>query len=204
MFHPILKKNENNTFRFCTIKTLAPKYGIIGIIEAFKLLLDKEMAGNYDKNIVYEIYGEGPQKEEILELIAKLGLEQHVFLKGYIPNNRVPDIINERDVFLLNSQLDSESFGVAAVEVMACKKPIIVSDVAGFKEVVVDNESGLIVKRDDIQAYANAMQKLLLDEGLRDSISAKAYERARAMFNWEDNVDSMLKIYNRLIDNKEK
>ena len=59
-------------------------------------------------------------------------------------------------------------------------------------EVVVDNESGLIVKRDDIQAYANAMQKLLLDEGLRDSISAKAYERARAMFNWEDNVDSML------------
>ncbi len=191
---------KRNNFVFLTIKALTPKYGIIGMIKAFKLFLDY-LSSKDEKlasRVEYHIYGSGEQKEEIESLIKELGLEEHVFLKGYIENRLVPDVINASDVYLLKSELDSESFGVAAVEAMACYKPVIASDVSGFKEVIEDGKSGIIVDRFDLETYSLKMRELYFDEKLRKTLGENGRKRVLNLYSWDKNVEDMEKIYNRM------
>ena len=196
-------KNNKDKFVLCTIKTLTPKYNIVGIIKAVDLSLKKLEASGNDiyKKIEYHIYGSGYQQEEIEKLITELGLQDKVFLKGYINNNIVPTILNDCDIFLLNSSLDSESFGVSAVEAMACKKPVIASDVDGFKEVIVDGESGIIVNRTDIATYSDKIVELVLNKELRDKLGINARKRVEELYNWDRNVDEMINIYKMMLNN---
>lgn len=199
------KEVERNSDKFilCTIKTLTPKYNIIGIIKAFDLALKKlKESGNdiYDK-IEYHVYGSGYQQEEIEKLISDLGLNDKVFLKGYINNNMVPTVLNDCDIFLLNSSLDSESFGVSAVEAMACSKPVIASDVDGFKEVIVDGESGIIVNRTDVVGYSEKIVELVTNKELRDRLGSNARKRVEELYDWDRNVDEMISIYNMMLNN---
>ena len=55
---------------------------------------------------------------------------------GKIPNEKVPEALNKLDIFCVTSILNSESFGVAVVEAMACEVPVVATDVDGFREVV--------------------------------------------------------------------
>ena len=198
-FKPTAVNRESGKFIFCTVKTLAPKYGVVGLVGAFSLFM-KKVAESGDKtcDIEYRIYGKGPQQSEIEDLIARLGLTDKVLLKGYIANASVPEVLNGCDVFLLKSELDSESFGVAAVEAMACAKPVIASDVSGFKEVIEDGVSGIIVERNDIEKFAEQMFRLYKDGKLRAEIGENARKRAKALYDWQDNVSTMLSVYERL------
>lgn len=204
LFKPIDCKNNHGKFVFCTVKTLLPTYNIEGIIIAFDLFIKRiKKDPRFSKNeIVYEIYGDGKNKSSILKLIDELNLTNYVFLKGYVPNTELPKIINSCDVFLLNSV--SESFGVAAVEAMSCGKPVIASDVDGFKEVIEDGVSGVIVDRNEVEDYANAMYKLFKDENLRKKIGVNARQRVVDLFNWEDNVNKMISYYEVVIDAAKK
>ena len=63
------------------------------------------------KQLQVEIYGDGPQKEELEKLIQELSLENVIYLKGQIPNKDVPQVLSQFDVFCATSF--KESFGVA-------------------------------------------------------------------------------------------
>ena len=191
-------KRDNGKFIFCTVKTLAPVYGILGMVKAFLLFLNKvnELDSVHDKDIEYDIYGKGPQKQEIEDLITELGLQGKVFLKGYIENCSVPKVINDCDVFLLKSE--AESFGVAAVEAMACSKPVIASDVSGFKEVIENGISGIIINRDNIEEYADKMLELYKDSAKRAELGENARKRVELLYDWDNNVSSMIEVYHQI------
>ena len=97
-----------------------------------------------------------------------------------------------------NSNSNSESFGVAAVEAMACGIPVQVSDADGFAEVVQDGVTGLIAPKGDIDAIADNMYKLLTDKALRDNMSQAAVNRVKQLYDWESNVDLMENIYTEI------
>ena len=196
-YKSIEKKSEK--FIFCTVKSLSPVYGIIGIIDAFNLFLEKMKSTNPDliDNIEYHIYGKGPQYQEIKDHITKLKLEDKVFLKGYIPNKDVPSVIGESDVFLLKSL--SESFGVAAIEAMACYKPVIASNVSGFLEVIEDGVSGIIVDKDNIEQYADTMVSLFFDKEKREFLGKNGRLRVEKYYDWDKNVNDMLGVYKELM-----
>ena len=196
-----LPVEKEDKFIFCTVKTLAPKYGITGMIRAFKLFLDK-LSESEQLKVEYHIYGGGEQKEEVENLIKELGLQDKVFLKGYVPNDQVPVVINKCDVFLLKSELDSESFGVAAVEAMACYKPVIASNISGFLEVIEDGVSGIIVDKNDLETYANKMFELYNDKERRESLGKEGRKRVEKLFDWNKNVDTMLEIYQMMVKSK--
>lgn len=190
----------NEKFVFCTVKTLAPIYDIKGIVEAFALFIKKlaERDENLCQKVEYRIYGTGEQKEEIEHLISKLGLQYKVFLMGYINNNLVADAINASDVFLLKSE--QESFGVAAIEAMACSKPVIASDVPGFAEVIENGKSGIIVEKNDTEKYADAMLDLYFNGERRRILGENARRRVEELYDWNKNVDTMIEIYKKLVN----
>jgi len=199
-FKPISAVKPNDKIILGTVKTLSPKYGIADTINAFVLLHKRLIAEGRNElldKVCYEIYGKGELKDELQKLIDENFMQEKIKLCGYIDNNRLPEIYN-RFTFS-NSNSNSESFGVAAVEAMACGIPVQVSDADGFAEVVEDGVTGLIAPKGEVNAIAENMYRLLIDEDMRMKMSKAAVERVKKLYDWNKNVELMEKIYFSLL-----
>lgn len=188
-FKPIDKHCSSDCFIIGNVKTLSPKYGIDILISAAALVIKN----NPERNIKLEIYGEGPQKQELISLAKSLNIDDRVAFKGFVHNSLLPEVYNSFSVSV--SVSDSESFGVVAVEAMACGCPVITSDADGFTEVVDNGKTGFIVPKKDIEATANAIQKFIDNPLLRDSMGKTGRQRVLKLYNWDSNVAIMEKIY---------
>ena len=193
LFTPTGKVHDKaeDTFLFGTIKTLAPIYGIDYIIRAFQLFLQKWNQLDNAKKPHLFICGRG-DKTDYEKLSEELGIAEYVTIENYIPNEQVPEYLRSMDAVCLGSL--EESFGVAAVEAMACGVPVIATDADGFKEVIVDNETGFIVPRKDIYAMAEKMWQLYENKNLRVSMGEKGRAHVCKHYNWSQNVDNLLNL----------
>lgn len=187
---------EKNEIVIGNIKALENKYGIRELILAFEeLKKNMKKDEKFDKTLKLLVYGDGSQKNAIEQLIKEKGMDDSIKLMGRIPNKEVPKALHEFDIFCALSQLDSESFGVAAVEAMAMEKPVVVSDVDGFKEVTVDTETGFVVPKKDVKLVAEKLKELIVDKNLRAQMGKNGRKRVETLYNWEDNVTAMEKLY---------
>lgn len=108
-------------------------------------------------NAVLVLVGDGPERPATEAEVERLGLSEHVRFLGKV--DAVADLLRAADVFLLPSQ--SESFGLSALEAMACGVPVVASRVGGLPEVVVDGETGRLLPVGDVDAMAEAAVALL-------------------------------------------
>ena len=182
---------RSNQFVIGNVKALQPVYGIDILIKAFAELC--QLAS--DRNLLLKIAGTGPQKEELQDMCNTLGISDKVQFLGYIPNEQLPTLYSSFDVAVSLSR--RESFGVVAVEAMSCECPVVTSDADGFKEVVVDGETGFIVPVEDSHAAAQALYKILSDAQLRTSMGRAGRQRVLRLYDWDRNVDIMENIYSR-------
>lgn len=193
-----IEKKENK-ITVGIVKTLTEKYGIEYLIKAIKELENILDTENY-KKIRLLIYGKGELKNKLEDLTKELQIEDKVIFKGYISNEDVPKALNEMDIFVVPSILDSESFGVVAVEAMACKIPVIASNVGGLKEVIIDKETGYLVPKKDHKEIAKYLKKLIIDKNLRTSLGENGRKRVLENYDWNSNVDYMIKIYREIVN----
>lgn len=181
---------DKREFVFGIVKTLSPKYGIGTIIRAFGVFLDG-LPENERQNVELRIYGEGELKEDLTALAKELLLEDHVFFGGWIPNDQVPEVLRGMDVFVVGSERESESFGVAAVEAMACGLPVVATNVTGFREVVKDGETGFLVAVRDVEGMAEKMMALYRDAEMRKRMGESGRKRAERLYEWDECVERM-------------
>lgn len=191
-----IEKNKNEIV-IGIVKTLTENYGIEYLIRAIKELENTLDIENY-KKIRLLIYGKGELKNKLEALTKELQIEDKVIFKGYISNEDVPKALNEMDIFVVPSI--NESFGVAAVEAMACEIPVIASSVGGLKEVIVDKETGYLVPKKDHKEIAKYLKKLILDKNLRTSLGENGRKRVLENYDWNSNVEYMIKIYEEIIN----
>lgn len=170
-----------------TVKTLAPKYGIDVLLRAFARLV----AGGVPA-LSLVIVGGGPQRAELEALAATLGVTAQVRFVGAVPHDDVPGWLNRFDVYVAASRLDSESFGVAVLEASACALPVVVSDVGGLPEVVLDGYTGRVVPRDDATALAQALQQLLGAPEERRRLGQAGRAHVLRHYEWQHSVDRMV------------
>ena len=123
------------------------------LIKAFKKVHEKHM----DYHLV--IYGEGPQRQQIVEMISQLGLEKAVSLPGYVTN--IADSIYDAAVYVLSSNY--EGIPNSLVEAMALGVPCIATDcpVGGPKSLIQNNINGILVSVGDINKMAYAINYLI-------------------------------------------
>ncbi len=181
-----------DSFIVGNVKTLSPKYGIDVLIQAFNIVIGRNP--RLDMSLV--IVGDGPCREEYERLASELGISGRVKFVGRVRNDRLPEYYNAFSVAV--SLSDSESFGVVAVEAMACGCPVVVSDADGFTEVVEDGVTGFVVPRRSPEAAAEAIQRFMDDPSLRDKMGASGRDRVCRFYNWKDNVASMVRIYSEV------
>lgn len=189
------KKKDDLEVVIGNIKSFEKNYGILELILAFEVLKKELEELAFKKKVKLVLYGEGTQKEKLQKIIEEKCLENDIKLMERISNDNVPEVLNSFDIFCALSY--SESFGVSAVEAMAMEKPIVVSDADGFEEVVGDRKSGIIVKRGDIKSIEKALKMLVLDTNMRINMGTAGRERVKKLYDWENNVDCMLKLYEK-------
>ncbi|MEO8086122.1 MAG: glycosyltransferase [Bacteroidota bacterium] len=197
IFKPIevKKLTGGNPLIIGMVKTMQEKYGVEYLIRAFKTVKEK-IPGRQIKLL---LVGGGPQRNYLEQLTVDLGLNEDVIFTGEIPFSKVVEYHNQLDIAVYPSTLDSESFGVSILESGACCKPVIVSDVAGLKEVVLENKTGLIVPRKNSGAVADAILKLIDDESLRNTLGANARAHVQKEYEWNDCIKLMMEKYNSIL-----
>ncbi|KDE71865.1 glycosyltransferase family 4 protein [Fusobacterium necrophorum] len=198
MFKNFNLDKKNDKIIIGTVKSLSEKYGmeyLIRAISELESLVNKELF----KKIEVRIYGDGALRESLISLTTYLNISEKVQFLGYIPNTDVATVINQMEIFVVPSIFNSESFGVAAIEAMACEVPVIVSDADGLKEVVVEGETGFIVPKKNYKEIAKKIKLLIDDEGLRKKLGKNGRKRVEKLYNWDKNVENMLEIYKEVI-----
>lgn len=140
--------------------------------------------------------GDGPERTECERLVRELNIKKDVYFLG--KQEAIVDILNASDLFIMPSQ--SESFGLSALEAMACGLPTITTSVGGLPELVVHNETGYIAEIGDIQRMAKYAIDLLTNPNKYKKFSENARRRAVEFFNKEKIVKQYEEFYQRIIN----
>jgi N-acetyl-alpha-D-glucosaminyl L-malate synthase BshA len=114
------------------------------------------------------LVGDGPELEPARQTLANRGLLEDVEFAG--ERLDIVDVLSETDAFLLPSA--TESFGLAALEAMACEVPVVASRVGGLPEVVDDGVSGFLHEPADIEGMTASLIRIVSDPSLRDRMGA--------------------------------
>jgi N-acetyl-alpha-D-glucosaminyl L-malate synthase BshA len=143
---------------------------------------------------VLVLVGDGPERQEVEAEAERLGVAEDVRFLGKV--DAVADLLRAADLFLLPSA--SESFGLSALEAMACGVPVVASRVGGLPEVVADGVTGALVQVGDVDAMAQRAIELLQPERWEQVRAAavkhtERFHEARIVPMYED-------LYRRVID----
>jgi glycosyltransferase involved in cell wall biosynthesis len=139
------------------------------------------------------IVGEGPDRPRLEQEINALGVTERVRLLG--ERYDVPKLLADADVFVLSSA--SEGMPVSVLEAMAAGLPVVSSRVGGVPELVVDGETGILVRPGDASALAAALSGLIADPAKRRSLGAAGRARAEERFDLEPFRRAHVELYSR-------
>lgn len=198
-FKNIKYKEDSNKIIIGTIKGLETKYGIDILINAFSLLNKNLISINYPKEVFLQIAGNGPEENNLKQLVKDLKLEEKIQFLGRIEHDLVPNTLKLFDIFVALSRI--ESFGVAVVEAQAAFLPTVVSNVGGLPEVVENTVSGYVVQCENIEQTASKLMQLINDHSLRKSMGEAGFKNASQKYNWNNNVQTMIDLYSDTIKN---
>ena len=172
----VLCKNDNSTARVLCVGRLENSKGHYLLIEAFKLLKNKDAY----KKLSLDIIGEGSNKDELISLITTYSLEDKIHLLGEKSREFIYDKICEYDLYVQPSI--SEGFGLTIVEAMCAKIPVLVSNLDGPLEVIGNGSLGMSFKCEDAVDLANKLQ-LYLSKGAEWKMVEEAYKYAILNFD---------------------
>ena len=150
------------------ISNFRPVKRVPDLIRAFALLVREK------RDLILALVGEGAEKGLVSQMVQEMGLAARVRLLG--THVDPAPLLASADLLVLPSA--TESFGLVALEAMACAVPVVAARTGGLPEVVEHGETGLLVPVQDWQALAAAMGRLLDDHALYRRMSTAALRRA--------------------------
>ena len=165
------------------VSNFRPVKRIMDVVKVFEKILNEIPA----KLIMV---GEGPDKEKAMEYCAKQGIDDSVKFIG--KSNQVFEVLCYSDLFILPSE--TESFGLAALEAMMMKVPVISSNTGGLSEVNVEGKTGFLFDVGDINGMAKKSIELLKNDDLLEQFKTNAQNEARK-FDLNQIVDRYIAIY---------
>jgi glycosyltransferase involved in cell wall biosynthesis len=127
---------------------------------------------------------------------GELGLAANVVLLGWVRGMAKHRQLSRATLFVLPSH--AEGLPMALLEAMACGVPVITTPVGGIPELVRDGVDGLLVPPGDPRALAEAIDRLLSDEKLRERLAASAWDRVASRYSVPSVVDRIEDVYRRL------
>lgn len=143
----------------------------------------------------FVIAGEGELMAGLRELAAELGLAHDVFFIGRCEN--VGDLLSASEICALSST--AEGFSNAILEYMAAARPVVVTDVGGARECVIESETGYLVSAGDDQQMAERIIELLRDPKRARAMGERGKSLVQAKFSCERHLQNTLDVYDELL-----
>lgn len=208
------KKNDIKQLLF--VGSVSPEKGVHILLDAFQKVIKQ------DPQVHLEIVGavgnrsrftalvtDDPKRRALLPIYGKYisrlkhklspAVARHVSFTRPVPHAQMINFYQKTDVFILPS-IGNEPFGVPIIEAMATGVPVIATRSGGIPELVVDGETGLLVERGDSSTLAEAILRLLSDEGLRKSMGKAGRKRVVELFSWDRIVENLLIQYKKICE----
>ena len=170
------------------LSNFRPVKRILDAVEIFALVREKMKA-----KLV--MIGDGPDRAPAEELARERGVEKDVLFLG--KQNGIAEKLGQADIFLLPSQL--ESFGLAALEAMACEVPVIATNAGGVPEVIENGVDGFLVEPGDVKLAAKYAIDLLSRQDRGREIGELARVHARKKFCANDVIPMYERYYERVL-----
>jgi L-malate glycosyltransferase len=139
--------------------------------------------------------GDGSERTNAEHRARCLGISEHCSFVGKQP--KISDYLSVADVLLLPSE--QESFGLAALEAMACEVPVIATRVGGLPEVVTDGETGYLSEMGDFDKMAADAARLLMDEEMRREMGRRARESSVSRYSTDLVIPQYINFYERVL-----
>jgi N-acetyl-alpha-D-glucosaminyl L-malate synthase BshA len=168
------------------VSNLRPVKAPLDVVRIFAGILNRT-----SMDLRLNIFGEGPMQSEMMRLVAELGIDDKVHFLGIF--HPIASLMASSKLMLLPSK--EESFGLAALEAMACGVPVVASRVGGLPEVIDHAVNGLLFEPGDLDEAVEHALRLLTDEKFYVRLSEQAVRTATVTFSRVKIIDQYEKLY---------
>jgi glycogen(starch) synthase len=169
--------------------------GIHVLINAVPKILEKV-------NAKFVIVGSGYMKESLSEIVRKMGLSHKVLFTGFLDDETLRKLQKCADVSVVPSLF--EPFGIVALEAMAAKSPVVVSDSGGLSEIVEHDVTGVKVYPNNSDSLTWGVTRVLLDEKYANWLKENAYKKVKENFSWEKISRQTKNVYSTVLNEYSK
>jgi len=170
---------------------LVPEKGVQVLIRAVPKILAQYA------NAKFIISGKGPYQESLQDLADRLRVGSKVYFTGFADDDTRNMLFSGSDVAVFPSLY--EPFGIVALEAMATRVPVVVTDTGGLTEVIEHEVDGLKVYPDDVKGLATAIIRLLEEQDLAHRVSQSAWDKVNSVYNWAAIAAETIKIYRDIV-----
>jgi len=189
---PVKKRYAKNGERIVSfVGRLVHEKGVHVLVGA----VPKVLAAMPKVNFV--IVGEGGLKEYLAREAYDFGVADHVFFAGFVDEKTLISIYRASDAAVLPSLY--EPFGITALEAMAAKTPVIVTDTGGLAEIVEHEKTGIKVYVNNSDSLAWGILRVLKNPDVAKRIRENGYQKVLREYDWNAIVERTMKVYNRAL-----
>lgn len=177
-------KNPSTSFQIVYVGRLEKVKNVATLIQAFAKIQNKDS--------ILTIVGDGRERTALENLVRDLKIEDRVVFTGF--QAEPSKFLSQSDLYVLPSY--SEGFGIAAVEAMFLKVPVLATKVGGVPEFITDGENGWLFDPNDVEDLIQKLNQILsLEEKQRNEIGTKGYEKVICLFTVENYIRNIESLY---------
>jgi len=195
---PLIKSTP---YRIISISNLNEKKGFTYLISAVNKLLDKGV------DISLEIYGDGPQREQLEEQIKQTNHENHIRLCGSIDQSEVEQLCKTADLFVLASILlptgDADGLPTVLIESLGSELPSISTQVTGIPEIIIDQVTGLCVSPADSEKLAEAIAWCVENPSQAQSMARAGRMHVLKYFDQKNTSQQLMKVWSEILNDRD-
>ncbi len=178
------------------VGSLTPRKGVMYLVDVAKTVVSQF------PNAKFVLVGKGPLKGAITEAVGKKGLGRNFVFLGNLSEAQLAQVYCCADIFVLPSIQEGQ--GIVLLEAQACGVPVVAFNSGGVGEAMVNGKTGLLVERGDSKTLAEALLGLLSDVSLRAKMGGAGRMFVECNFSWDVCAGKQLKVYEDVLNFKQK
>ena len=188
--HNVENLKQNIEKRIVFVGRLIQNKGVKYLIEAAPTVLSKY------QNAKFIIVGDGPMKKELKIIAKREGVQNAFQFLGFVPS--VADVLNQCDIFVRPSL--TEGMPLTVLEAMSCGLPVVATKVAGTPEIVINDETGILIEPGNNKELANSLIHLLDDYEFSKRLRNNARLFVEKYYSWEKTANLTYDIYRKILN----
>jgi glycosyltransferase involved in cell wall biosynthesis len=164
--------------------------GRLEVVKGLPILLESlSILKQSHPNILLTVIGDGPDRKILEEMTKQMELTNNVKYVGYQSQTDVRKYIQQSDIFVMSSF--AEGIPVVLMEAMAAGLPVVATQIAGISELVENGVNGYLIPPGNSSVLLEPMEKLLIDDKLREKLGAAGREKVEKDFNLQNEVGKL-------------